>query len=76
MKLRECLALAVCVCLASGPAWTDTDEVAAANANLRSAPGTSSPVVATLVRGARLEVLEVSGGRITGITAFPVAWSR
>ena len=61
MVLRAWLVLALCVGLAAGPAWTDTAEVAATNANLRSAPGTSSPVVATLVRGARLEVLDVSG---------------
>ena len=61
MMLRACLAFALCLCLAAGPAWADTAEVAATNANLRSAPGTSSPVVATLARGARLEVLDVSG---------------
>jgi hypothetical protein len=61
MVLRAWLVLALCVGLAAGPAWTDTAEVAATNANLRSAPGTNSPVVATLVRGARLEVLDVSG---------------
>src|SRR3989442_176438 len=61
MMLRACLAFALCLCLAAGPAWTDSAEVAATNANLRSAPGTNSPVVATLARGARLEVLDVSG---------------
>jgi len=76
MKLRACLALALCVCLAAGPAWNDTAEVAATNANLRSAPGTSSPVVATLVRGARLEVLDVSGDwlKVRVVETKAVGW--
>jgi uncharacterized protein YraI len=76
MKQRVCLALALCVCLAAGPAWTDVAEVAATNANLRSAPGTSSPVVATLVRGARLEVLDVSGDwlKVRVVETKAVGW--
>jgi hypothetical protein len=61
MTLRPFLALALCLGLAAGPAWADSADVTAANANLRSAPGTSSRVVATLARGTRLEVLAVSG---------------
>ena len=61
MTPRASLAFALCLCLAAGPAWPDTAVVTTPNANLRSAPGTSSRVVATLVRGAKLEVLDASG---------------
>src|SRR5439155_9427743 len=76
MMLRACLAFAVCMCLAAGPAWADTAEVAATSANLRSAPGTSSPVVATLARGARLEVLDVSGDwlKVRVVETKAVGW--
>jgi uncharacterized protein YraI len=74
--LRVCLALALCLCLVAGPAWSDTAEVAATNANLRSAPGTRSPVVATLARGARLEVLDVSGDwlKVRVVETKTVGW--
>ena len=76
MKLRACLVLALCVCLAAGPAWTDTAVVSATNANLRTGPGTSSGVAATLVRGARLEVLEVSGDwlKVRVVETKAVGW--
>ncbi len=76
MVPRVWLALALCLCLAAGPAWTDTAEVAATNANLRSAPGTSSPVVAMLVRGARREVLDVSGDwlKVRVVETKAVGW--
>ncbi|PYQ19767.1 MAG: hypothetical protein DMF81_20835 [Acidobacteria bacterium] len=61
MTLRAILALALCLCLATGPAWADSARVAAANANLRAAPGPGNRVVATLARGTALEVLESSG---------------
>jgi hypothetical protein len=61
MTLRATFALALCASLTAGPAWADTAQVTAANANLRSAPSTSGRVVSTLARGTRLEVLEVSG---------------
>jgi hypothetical protein len=61
MPLRACFNLALALCLAAGPAWADTATVVATSANLRSAAATTSPVVATLARGARLEVLDVSG---------------
>src|SRR2546427_1686739 len=74
--LRVCLSLALCLCLGAGPAWTDTAEVAATSANLRSAPGTRSPVVATLARGARLEVLDVSGDwlKVRVVETKAVGW--
>jgi len=45
MTLRATFALALCASLTAGPAWADTAQVTAANANLRSAPSTSSGVV-------------------------------
>jgi hypothetical protein len=74
--LRVYVAFALCLFLAAGPAWTDTAEVAATNANLRSTPGTSSPVVATLVRGARLDVLDVSGDwlKVRVVETKAVGW--
>jgi uncharacterized protein YraI len=54
-------ALVVSFCLSAGPALADAARVTATNANLRSAPGANSRVVATLARGALLEVLDVSG---------------
>jgi hypothetical protein len=61
MTVRATVALALCVCLAAGPAWADTARVTAASANLRSAPNIGSRVVSTLARGTRLEVLESAG---------------
>jgi Bacterial SH3 domain len=61
MTLRATIAQALCAWLVLGPAWADTAQVTAATANLRSEPSTRSPVVSTVSRGARLEVLESSG---------------
>jgi len=76
MTLRAGLALVLCLGVVVGPAWADTAAVAATNANLRSAPGIRSPVVATLVRGARLEVLEVSGDwlKVRVVDTKAVGW--
>lgn len=61
MTHRAIPALVVSFCLAAAPALADAARVTATNANLRSAPGANSRVVATLARGVLLEVLDVSG---------------
>jgi hypothetical protein len=48
MSQPRCLALVLCLCLVTVPAWSDTALVTAANANLRAAPGTGNKVVAPL----------------------------